>query len=67
MDQQQAKESADKIRLAYQEDGYYNCEVIPVIQTVEEDRKRLTFFIKEGDKAKIKTVNFEGMRSKSKR
>ena len=35
LDQQQAKESADKIRLAYQEDGYYKVEVIPVIQTTE--------------------------------
>lgn len=63
LDQQQAKESAEKIRLAYQEDGYYNAQVIPVIQTLEEERKRLTFFIKEGDRAKIKTVNFEGMKA----
>jgi len=61
LDQQQAKESAERIRQAYQEDGYYNVGVVPVIQSVEEDRKRLTFFIKEGDRAKIKTVNFEGM------
>ncbi|HZS11461.1 MAG TPA: outer membrane protein assembly factor BamA [Nitrospirales bacterium] len=60
LDQQQAKESAEKIRLAYQEDGYYNAQVIPIILTLEEDRKRLTFFIKEGERAKIKTVNFEG-------
>jgi outer membrane protein insertion porin family len=66
LDQQQAKESADKIRLAYQEDGYYNCEVIPVIQTVEEDRKRLTFFIKEGEKARIRSVTYEGMRALTK-
>lgn len=66
LDQQQAKESAEKIRLAYQEDGFYNCQVIPVIQTVDEDRKRLTFFIKEGTKAKVRRVNFEGMRSVTK-
>ena len=60
LDQQQAKESADKIRLAYQEDGYYKVEVIPVVQAVDEDRKRLTFFIKEGEKARIKTVNYRG-------
>ena len=63
LDQQQAKESAEKIRLAYQEDGYYSAQVIPIIQALEEDRKRLTFFIKEGDRAKIKTVVFDGMRS----
>ena len=66
LDQQQAKESAEKIRLAYQEDGFFSAQVIPIVQTLDEDRKRLTFFIKEGDKAKVKTVNFEGMRSATK-
>src|SRR4026209_2470223 len=66
LDQQQAKESAEKIRLAYQEDGFYNCQVIPVIQTVDEDRKRLTYFIKEGTKAKVRQINFEGMRAVTK-
>lgn len=66
LDQQQAKESAEKIRLAYQEDGFYNCQVIPVIQAVDEDRKRLTYFIKEGTKAKVKHINFEGMRAVTK-
>lgn len=66
LDQQQAKESAEKIRLAYQEDGYYNCQVIPVIQSVDEDRKRLTYFIKEGTKAKVRHINFEGMRAVTK-
>ncbi|TAJ30986.1 MAG: outer membrane protein assembly factor BamA, partial [Nitrospirae bacterium] len=63
LDQPQAKESAEKIRLAYQEDGYYGAQVIPIIQTLEEDRKRLTFFIKEGDRAKVKTVIFDGMKA----
>ncbi|MBI4002363.1 MAG: outer membrane protein assembly factor BamA, partial [Nitrospira defluvii] len=66
LDQQQAKESAEKIRLAYQEDGFFNCEVIPVIQTVDEDRKRLTYFIKEGTKAKVKHIHLEGMRAVTK-
>lgn len=66
LDQQQAKESAEKIRLAYQEDGFYNCQVIPVIQAVDEDRKRLTYFIKEGTKAKVRAINFEGMRAVTK-
>ncbi len=61
LDQQQAKESAERVRQAYQEDGYYNVKVVPIIQSVEEDRKRLTLFVKEGDRAKIKAVNFEGM------
>lgn len=66
LDQQQAKESAEKIRIAYQEDGFYNCQVIPVVQTLDEERKRLTFFVKEGSKARIKTVNFEGLKAATK-
>lgn len=66
LDQQQAKESAEKIRLAYEKEGYYNCQVIPVVQTLDQDRKRLTFFIKEGDKARVKTVIFDGLRATSK-
>ena len=66
LDQQQAKESAEKIRLAYQEDGYYNAQVVPIVQTLDEDRKRLTFYVKEGDKARIKTVTFDGMHSSTK-
>lgn len=63
LDQQQVKESAEKIRLMYQEDGYYHAQVIPIIQSLEEDRKRLTFFVKEGDRARIKAVIFEGSKS----
>ena len=66
LDPQQAKESAEKMRLAYQDEGYFNCQVIPVVQTLDEDRKRLTFFVKEGDKTKVKEVVFEGMRSATK-
>ena len=66
LDLQQAKESADKIRDKYQKDGYYNCQVIPVVQALDEDRKRLTFYIKEGEKAKIKTVTFDGLRATTK-
>ncbi|HSE58495.1 MAG TPA: outer membrane protein assembly factor BamA, partial [Nitrospiraceae bacterium] len=67
LDPQLVKESAEKIRGAYQEDGYYNVEVVPIIQTLDEDRKRLTFYIREGERARIKTVNFEGMKSVTKK
>jgi outer membrane protein insertion porin family len=66
LDQLQAKESAEKIRLAYQGDGYFNCRVIPIVQTLDGDRKRLTFLIKEGEKARVKTVNFEGLHGATK-
>ncbi len=66
LDQPQAKESAEKIRLAYQGDGYFNCGVIPVVQTLDNDRKRLTFFIKEGEKARVRTVTFDGLHAATK-
>ncbi len=66
LDQQQAKESAETIRLAYQHDGYYNAQVVPVIEALDEERKRLTFHITEGEKAKVKTVIFEGLRAATK-
>lgn len=67
LDPQLVKESAEKVKGAYQEDGYYNCEVIPIVQTLDEDRKRLTFYIREGERARIKAVNFEGMKSVTKK
>lgn len=66
LDQPQAKESAEKIRLAYQEDGYFDCHVTPIVQTLDEDRKRLTFFVKEGSKARVKTVVFDGLHAATK-
>ncbi len=67
LDPQQVKESAEKIRSAYHDEGYYNCQVTPIIQTVDEDRKRLTFFVKEGERARIKSITFEGMKSVSRK
>ncbi len=66
LDQQQVKESAETIRRVYQHDGYYNAQVVPVIEALDEDRKRLTFHITEGEKAKVKTVIFEGLRAATK-
>lgn len=66
LDQQQANQSAENIRLAYEKDGYFNCQVIPVVKTLDQDRKRLTFFIKEGDKARVKTVIFDGLHATTK-
>ncbi len=61
LDQQQAKESAERIRSEYHDQGYYNVRVTPIVQGVEEDRKRLTFFVKEGERARVKTVTLDGL------
>ena len=67
LDQPLVKESAEKIERAYQEAGYYNAEVIPIVQTLEADRKRLTFYIKEGKQTKIQTVTFVGAAAATKK
>ena len=60
LDQEQVNVSAANIRQAYQEEGYYHAQVIPVIEVVEQNRNRLTFFIQEGPQAHVKQVTFEG-------
>ncbi len=60
LDQEQVNVSAENIRQAYQEEGYYHAQVIPVIEEVEENRNRLTFFIQEGPQAHVKHVTFQG-------
>ena len=60
LDQEQVKVSAENIRQAYQEEGYFNAKVVPVIETIESDRTRLTFFIQEGDRSYIDKIVFEG-------
>ena len=60
LDQEQVKVSTEKIRQAYQEEGYFNAKVVPVIETIESDRTRLTFFIQEGDRSYIETVLYDG-------
>ena len=66
LDQQQAKESAEKIRLAYQEDGYFNAQVIPDRADVGRGSEAADVFRKEGEKARVKTVNFDGLRAATK-
>jgi len=60
-DPKEIKVSAEKIREAYRKDGYHNAQVIPVVQTLDESRNRITFFIQEGKRARIRDIAFEGV------
>jgi len=60
-DQKEIKVSAEKIRDAYRKDGYHNAQVIPVVQALDETRNRITFFIQEGKRARIRDIVFEGV------
>jgi outer membrane protein insertion porin family len=63
LDQQQVKDSVERLRVLYEEEGYYNARIIPVIKTLDTEKKTLTFFIQEGPRARVKTVAFEGAKS----
>jgi len=61
LDQQQIKVSVQKIREAYEADGYNNAQIIPIVQGLDGVRNRVTFFIKEEEQAQIQEIRFEGM------
>jgi len=63
LDQQQVKDSVERLRLLYEEEGHYSARIIPVIKTLDEEKKILTFFIQEGPRARIKKVAFDGVKS----
>lgn len=66
LDRKEVKASAEKIREEYQTEGYHNAKVIPIVQALDDARNRITFFIQEGTRARIRTINFEGMTVASK-
>ena len=52
-------EHAEKIRLKYQDSGYYSAVVIPVITEQRGDRNVL-FYIEEGPKVRLMNIEFTG-------
>lgn len=56
----QVKESVERIKALYQEDGYYDASITPAISIITEDKASITFFIKEGKKIKIREVRISG-------
>ncbi len=59
LDDVQVKENAEHLRQYYDEEGYYNTIVIPVLR-MQGDKVALTYYIKEGAKATVKKIQFEG-------
>jgi outer membrane protein insertion porin family len=53
------EENAEKLRLFYQDEGYYNAQVLPLIKETKRD-VRVIYQIKEGDKVRISKVTFVG-------
>ena len=63
LDQQQIKDSVERLRQLYEDEGHFSARIVPVIKSLDGERKSLTFFIKEGPKARIKTVALDGAKS----
>ncbi len=63
LDQQQITDSVERLRLLYEDEGYFSARIVPVIKTLDGERKSLTFFIKEGPRARIKSVTFDGAKA----
>jgi outer membrane protein insertion porin family len=53
-------ENAEKIRLKYQEEGYYDAVVVPAISEQRGGDRSVVFYIEEGEKVKLKDVVITG-------
>ncbi len=54
------QETAEKIRLKYQDSGYYDAVVVPVISELKGGDRNVVFFIEEGDKVKLADIIITG-------
>jgi outer membrane protein insertion porin family len=53
-------QNAEKIRLLYEEQGYYQVAVKPVVEPVSENEAKVTFQIDEGGKFEVTDIVFSG-------
>lgn len=66
-DDREIKDNAERIRRYYEQEGYYQTIVIPVLKNLGEDKMSLTFYIKEGLKTRIRELEFSGRQAISRR
>lgn len=53
-------ENAEKIRLKYQDEGYYNTVVVPVVKELRNGDRNVVFSIEEGKKIRLAEVIISG-------
>lgn len=53
-------ENADRLKLFYQDEGYYNAEVLPIINEVSKNEVKVVFKVTEGEKIVICDIEFTG-------
>ena len=57
------QENAEKIRLKYQDKGFYHAVVVPVITDVRGGDKNVVFYIEEGEKVRLSEVIITGSKA----
>jgi outer membrane protein insertion porin family len=58
-------ENAMKLRVFYEDEGYYLAKVVPVINKTDEGEVVVTYQINEGDKVKIREIRIENNKALS--
>jgi outer membrane protein insertion porin family len=58
--QQLIQDNAEKIRLKYQDSGYYHAVIVPVIVELRGGDKNVVFYIEEGQKIRLTEVIITG-------
>ncbi len=59
------QETAEKIRLKYQDEGYYDAVVVPVISELRGGDRNVVFYIDEGEKVKLSDIILIGNKALS--
>ncbi len=62
---QTINENAEKIRLKYQDAGYYDAVVVPVITELKGGDRSIVFYIEEGTKVQLENIIFTGNKALS--
>ncbi len=57
---QLVQENAEKIRLKYQDKGYYHAIVVPVVSELKGGDRNVAFYIEEGEKIRLVEVTIAG-------
>jgi outer membrane protein insertion porin family len=61
------QENAEKIRLRYQDRGFYNAVIIPVVTELRGGDRNVVYFIEEGKKVKLTDIIITGNKAVSTR
>jgi outer membrane protein insertion porin family len=62
---QAINESAERIRLKYQDAGYYDAVVVPVVSELRTGDRTVVFYIEEGDEVRLEDIVIAGNKALS--